>query len=150
MTQYVEDIFNPKVETTVGIGFAAKEIEAEGKIVKIQIWDTAGQESFRSITQNYYRNSLGALLVYDVTNKESFDQAKFWLEELHTNAPPNITIALVGNKVDLLANFSGGVCAEEASSFAKSHTLLFGQTSAKTADGVQKVTRQNLVFFYQV
>eukprot|EP01098_Paradermamoeba_levis_P007692 TRINITY_DN3205_c0_g1_i1.p1 TRINITY_DN3205_c0_g1~~TRINITY_DN3205_c0_g1_i1.p1 ORF type:complete len:218 (+),score=40.38 TRINITY_DN3205_c0_g1_i1:243-896(+) len=150
MTQFVEDNFNPKVEATIGIGFAAKTIEVDGKTIKLQLWDTAGQESFRSITHSYYRNSQGALLVYDVTRRETFEQARFWLEELHQHAPPNITIGLVGNKVDLLANFANGVRTEEGQHFAKTNKVLFfEETSAKTAQNVQKIFQETAEDIYK-
>lgn len=73
-----------------------------GKIVKFQIWDTAGQEKYRSIAKIYYQDAKIALLVYDVTNKQSFSSMQLWAEEVKNIAPPNVIIALIGNKVDLL------------------------------------------------
>ena len=76
-------------------------INIDGKQIKLQIWDTAGQESFRSITRSYYRGAAGALLVYDITRRETFDHLTSWLEDARQHANPNMTIMLIGNKADL-------------------------------------------------
>ena len=81
--------------------FGARTIPIDQQAVKLQIWDTAGQESFRSITRSYYRGSIGALLVYDVTKRATFENLQKWLEEMRENAYSKMTIILVGNKVDL-------------------------------------------------
>lgn len=76
-------------------------IDIEGQNIKLQIWDTAGQESFRSITRSYYRSAAGAIIVYDITKRESFDSISRWLEEAKANGNPKLTFTLVGNKSDL-------------------------------------------------
>jgi Ras-related protein Rab-11A len=83
------------------VEFATRNIEIEDKRVRAQIWDTAGQERYRAITNAYYRNATGALLVYDITRKDSFENVKRWLNELRENADPSIVLMLVGNKNDL-------------------------------------------------
>ena len=86
---------------TIGVEFGARLVHVEGKQIKLQIWDTAGQESFRSITRSYYRGAAGALLVYDIARRETFEHLASWLEDARQHANPNMTIMLVGNKADL-------------------------------------------------
>jgi len=88
-------------DLTIGVEFGARLINLDGKQIKLQIWDTAGQESFRSITRSYYRGAAGALLVYDITRRETFDHLASWLEDARQHANPNMTIMLIGNKADL-------------------------------------------------
>ena len=97
-------------------------------------WDTAGQESFRSITRSYYRGAAGALLCYDITRRETFDHLASWLEDARQHANPNMTIMLVGNKSDL--SHRRVVSFEEGQEFANANGLLFLETSAKTSVNV--------------
>lgn len=90
-------------DLTIGVDFGAKIVEILGDRIKLQIWDTAGQESFRSIARSYYRDASGALLVFDVTRRDSFNHLSQWLEEAHQYATDQIVITLVGNKCDLLS-----------------------------------------------
>lgn len=101
MLRFSEGKFNSRYEVTVGVEFGAKLVTINGEPVKLQIWDTAGQETFKSITRSYYRSAAGALLVYDVTNRESFQNVHKWLEECREHGNPLMTIILIGNKVDL-------------------------------------------------
>lgn len=118
-----------------GVEFGARMINIDGEQVKLQIWDTAGQESFRSITRSYYRGAAGALLVYDITRRDTFDHLASWLEDARQHANPNMTIMLIGNKADL--SHRRAVSTEEGAAFAKDHGLLFLETSAKTAFNVE-------------
>eukprot|EP00461_Guttulinopsis_vulgaris_P004570 UN04572 len=111
-------------------------LTVDGKPIKVQIWDTAGQESFRSITRAYYRGAAGALLVYDVTRRETFEHLTKWLEEARQYASPTMTIMLVGNKSDLSNHRE--VKYEEGQRFAQENGLIFIETSAKTAENVEK------------
>ena len=111
--------------------FGAKTIEIDGKSIKIQIWDTAGQEAFQAITRTYYKGAIGALLVYDITRKETFTHVTKWLEDVRTNSSKNVTVILIGNKKDL--DDKRQVSFEEGEAFAKEHGLMFLETSAKTA-----------------
>merc|ERR1712178_20731 len=120
---------------TIGVEFGARMITIDKKQIKLQIWDTAGQESFRSITRSYYRGAAGALLVYDITRRETFTHLTSWLEESRQHASPNMTIMLIGNKCD--DEEKRAVTYEEGESFAKQHGLLFLETSAKTAHNVE-------------
>jgi Ras-related protein Rab-2A len=103
--------------------------------VKLQIWDTAGQESFRSITRSYYRGAAGALLVYDITRRDTFQHLSRWLEEAKQHAHENMVILLIGNKSDL--EHRRAVSTQEGQEFADAHGLLFLETSAKTAFNVE-------------
>ena len=104
--------------------------------VKLQIWDTAGQESFRSITRSYYRGAAGALLVYDITRRDTFQHLSRWLEEAKQHAQPIMVILLIGNKNDL--EHRRAVSTEEGKAFADANGLLFMETSAKTAYNVEQ------------
>ena len=114
--------------------FGAKTIEIDGKSIKIQIWDTAGQEAFQAITRTYYKGAIGALLVYDITRRDTFIHVTKWLEEVRNNSSKTITIILIGNKKDL--EDKRQVSYEEGESFAKENGLMFLETSAKTAYNV--------------
>ncbi|CAD8163363.1 unnamed protein product [Paramecium octaurelia] len=99
--QFLEQKFRVKHEMTVGVEFGAKFLDLDGKQIKLQIWDTAGQETFKSITRQYYRSAAGAILVYDVTRRESFENVREWIKECQVHGTQDMVIVLVGNKVDL-------------------------------------------------
>ncbi|KAA3675165.1 Ras-related protein Rab-2A [Paragonimus westermani] len=111
-------------------------INIGGKQIKLQIWDTAGQESFRSITRSYYRGAAGALLVYDITRRETFTHLASWLEDARQHSSSNMVIMLIGNKSDLESRRD--VQKEEGEAFAREHGLIFMETSAKTAANVEE------------
>lgn len=137
MLRYTQDKFDSKTRTTVGLEFATKTLEYEGKIIKLQVWDTAGQERFRSMTKAYYRNASGALILYDITKMETFENSnRKWLTELKENSPSNIVVMLVGNKTDL--NNCRAIPREEAENLAKEKKLLFAETSALESYGVNE------------
>merc|ERR1712039_1009835 len=112
---------------------------AVGGTVKAQIWDTAGQERYRAITSSHYRRAVGALLVYDVTRQATFQNCLKWLEELRQNAEPDITIMLVGNKVDLVEKDASSrqVYYDSAAEWARQHDLLFVESSSVTSYNVK-------------
>lgn len=135
---FTEGEFLAQHEVTVGVEFAIRIVNIAGKKVKLQIWDTAGQESFRSVTSNYYRGSAGALLVYDVTKRDTFAYLEGWLKELRTHASPAIVV--VGNKSDI-ANTRPGerqVLLEEGEEFAQKHGLAFMELTAKHPKEVEQ------------
>lgn len=86
---------------TIGVEFNSKTIELNNKRIKIQIWDTAGEETFKSITRTYYKGADGVLLIYDITRRETFIHVKGWLEDVNENASKKVCIILIGNKQDL-------------------------------------------------
>ena len=134
LLQFTDNKFRHQHELTIGVEFGAKMIELNGKVVKIQIWDTAGQEAFQAITRTYYKGAIGALLVYDITRKETFTHVTKWLEEVKSNSSKQITIILIGNKKDL--EDKRQVSYEEGEALAKENGLMFLETSAKTAYNV--------------
>ena len=103
-------------KSTIGVEFATRTLKVSGKTIKAQIWDTAGQERYRAITSAYYRGAVGALLVYDITKKQTFDNTERWLTELREHADEDIVILLVGNKSDL--RHIRAVSTEEGAAFA--------------------------------
>ncbi|KAI8874493.1 ras-domain-containing protein, partial [Backusella circina FSU 941] len=117
------------------VGFGTRFVTVNDQQIKLQIWDTAGQESFRSITRSYYRGAAGALLVYDITRRDTFENLTTWLDDVRQHANPNTVIMLIGNKCDLESNRQ--VSREEAEAFAKEHNLSFLETSAKSAENVE-------------
>nr|XP_021522919.1 ras-related protein Rab-26 isoform X2 [Aotus nancymaae] len=116
--------------STVGIDFRNKVLDVDGVKVKLQMWDTAGQERFRSVTHAYYRDAHALLLLYDVTNKASFDNIQAWLTEIHEYAQHDVALMLLGNKVD--SAHERVVKREDGEKLAKEYGLPFMETSAKT------------------
>mmetsp|Transcript_52883 Transcript_52883/g.60753 ORF Transcript_52883/g.60753 Transcript_52883/m.60753 type:complete len:216 (+) Transcript_52883:35-682(+) len=147
LLQFIDRRFRQKHEVTIGVEFGARMINIDGKNIKLQIWDTAGQESFRSITRSYYRGAIGALLVYDITRRDTFENIERWLEETRQYANSNMIIFLIGNKCDLESERQ--VSTEEGETFAKAHNILFMETSAKTAKNVEEVFTQTAREVYQ-
>ena len=136
LLQFTDKRFQPVHDLTIGVEFGARMVNLEGdKLVKLQIWDTAGQESFRSITRSYYRGAAGALLVYDITRRDTFQHLSRWLEEARQHAQSNMVIMLIGNKNDL--EHRRAVSTEEGKAFAEANGLIFLETSAKTAYNVE-------------
>lgn len=136
LLQFTDKRFRNDHDLTIGVEFGARMVSVGGKDIKLQIWDTAGQESFRSITRSYYRGAAGALLVYDITRKDTFAHLATWLEEARQNGNPAMTIMLVGNKTDLESRRM--VSTEEGRRFAENNGLLFLEASAKTATNVEE------------
>lgn len=120
---------------TIGVEFATRTLITDTKLIKAQIWDTAGQERYRAITSAYYRGALGALLVYDISKKATFDNIEKWLKELREHADPNIVLMLVGNKCDL-KNLRQ-VKTEDASVFSEKNSVAFLETSALDSTNVE-------------
>ena len=137
LSRYAKNTFKPNHEITIGCEFMAKNIQLKDKIIRIQIWDTAGQESFRSITRSYYKNSTCAFIVYDITFKKSFDNVIIWLNECRDMCYKNILICLIGNKIDL--EDKREVTFEDGENFAKENNLLFFETSAKNGNNINEI-----------
>ncbi|XP_048248527.1 ras-related protein Rab-37-like isoform X6 [Haliotis cracherodii] len=121
--------------STVGIDFRNKVVDVEGTKVKLQIWDTAGQERFRSITHAYYRDAHALLLLYDVTNKASFDNIRAWLAEINEYAQEDVVIMLLGNKADIAGERV--IRREDGERLAREYGVAFMETSAKTGMNVE-------------
>ncbi|XP_055764529.1 ras-related protein Rab-22A isoform X1 [Salvelinus fontinalis] len=99
--RFVEDSFDPNINPTIGASFMTKTVQYQNELHKFLIWDTAGQERFRTLAPMYYRGSAAAIIVYDVTKEDSFQALKNWVKELRQHGPPNIVVAIAGNKCDL-------------------------------------------------
>lgn len=136
LLQFTDKRFQPVHDLTIGVEFGARMVTIDNKQVKLQIWDTAGQESFRSITRSYYRGAAGALLVYDITRRDTFKHLSRWLEEARQHSQSNMVIMLIGNKNDL--EHRRAVSTEEGKAFAEANGLIFMETSAKTAFNVEQ------------
>jgi len=134
LLQFTENKFRQKHELTIGVEFGGKMIDINNKKIKIQIWDTAGQEAFQAITRSYYKGAIGALLVYDITRKDTFSHITKWLEVVKSYSDKKICIILIGNKIDL--GNKRQVSKENGENFAKKNGILFLETSAKTAERV--------------
>lgn len=136
LIRFVEDIFSDNYISTIGVDFKIKTIEIEGKTVKMQVWDTAGQERFRTITASYYRGSNGVIIVYDVTDRESFEHVDFWMKEVDRLASPDVCRLLVGNKTDLTDKRA--VTKEEGEALAAKYGVAFLETSARDSQNVDQ------------
>ena len=137
LLRYTHGQFKQEYQLTIGVEFGAKNIEINNKIYRIQIWDTAGQESFRSITRAYYKNSVCALIVYDISNRESFNNIASWIEDCRNQSPKTIFIVLIGNKSDL--DDKRKVTFEEGQELAEKNNMMFFETSAKTGNNVEEI-----------
>ena len=137
LLRYAHDRFNDEYQATIGVEFGAKNVEINDQIYRIQIWDTAGQENFRSITRAYYKNSVCALVVYDITNRESFNHIQSWIEDCKTQSPKTVLLVLVGNKSDL--NSERQVNYDEGMELANKNKMLFYETSAKVGTNVDEM-----------
>ncbi|KAM4657947.1 ras-related protein Rab-5A isoform 1-T2 [Amazona ochrocephala] len=135
--RFVKGQFHEFQESTIGAAFLTQTVCLDDTTVKFEIWDTAGQERYHSLAPMYYRGAQAAIVVYDITNEESFARAKNWVKELQRQASPNIVIALAGNKADL-AN-KRAVDFQEAQAYADDNSLLFMETSAKTSMNVNEI-----------
>ncbi|XP_028393148.1 ras-related protein Rab-5C-like [Dendronephthya gigantea] len=135
--RFVKGQFHEFQESTIGAAFLTQTVCLDDTTVKFEIWDTAGQERYHSLAPMYYRGAQAAIVVYDITNTDTFSRAKTWVKELQRQASPNIVIALAGNKADL-AN-KRVVEYEDAQSYADDNGLLFMETSAKTAMNVNEI-----------
>ena len=139
LLRFTENQFEETFLSTIGVDFKVKEITCEDKKVKLQIWDSAGQERFRNITSSYYRNCAGIIIVYDVTNHSSFEAVSGWIEEVRryvSTAP----LLLVGNKIDL--EDKRVVSTQEGKDLAERLGLIFVETSAKTSIGIEEAFKE--------
>lgn len=136
LLRFADDTYTESYISTIGVDFKIRTVELDGKTIKLQIWDTAGQERFRTITSSYYRGAHGIIVVYDVTDSESFNNVKQWLHEIDRYASENVNKLLVGNKADLTSKRS--VTFDQGKEFADSLGIEFLETSAKNATNVEK------------
>ncbi|KAF9678892.1 ras-related protein [Salix suchowensis] len=135
LARFARNEFSLDSKATIGVEFQTRTLVIDHKSVKAQIWDTAGQERYRAVTSAYYRGAVGAMLVYDITKRQTFDHIPRWLEELRSHADKNIVIILVGNKSDL--EDQRAVPTEDAKEFAQKEGLFFLETSALQSTNVE-------------
>jgi small GTP-binding protein len=129
LLRFADDLFEENFLSTIGVDFKVKEIDVEGQKVKLQIWDSAGQERFRNITSSYYRNCAGIIIVYDVTSEDSFTKVTDWIQEVRRYVP-TVPLMIVGNKCDL--EDKRAVPTARGEEVAQKEQLIFLETSAKT------------------
>ncbi|KAG6725971.1 hypothetical protein I3843_02G045200 [Carya illinoinensis] len=136
LSRYARNEFNMHSKATIGVEFQTQVLDIDGKEVKAQVWDTAGQERFRAVTSAYYRGAVGALVVYDISRRSTFDSIARWLDELKTHSETTVVRMLVGNKCDL-ENIRA-VRIEEGKTLAEEEGLFFMETSALDSTNVKK------------
>ena len=139
ITQFIDQTFQEDIQSTTGGTFSTKSVVCDGgKILKFEIWDTAGQEKYRSLTTMFYKDANAAVMVYDVTRKDSFEEIKnYWSNQIKDSSPENIILAIAANKSDLIE--LEAVDEGEARNFAKELNAIFVTTSAKSSEGINSL-----------
>ena len=139
ITQFIDQTFQEDIQSTTGGTFSTKSVVCDGgKVLKFEIWDTAGQEKYRSLTTMFYKDANAAVMVYDVTRADSFEEIKnYWSNQIKDNSPENIILAIAANKSDLIEQET--VDEGEARNFAKELNAIFISTSAKSSEGINSL-----------
>jgi small GTP-binding protein len=136
--------FTDQTKTTIGVDYRPYRTEFKQHVIQLELWDTAGQETYKAVAKSYFRSAIGCFIVFDTTSRSTFDELQFWLSQFRLLADSNAVILLIGNKVDLEENRE--VPTEMAEQFAKDHLLEYLETSAVTAQNVkeafERVSRQ--------
>ncbi|KAI7880668.1 ras-domain-containing protein [Lichtheimia hyalospora FSU 10163] len=140
ITRFMYDSFDNTYQATIGIDFLSKTMYLEDKTVRLQLWDTAGQERFRSLIPSYIRDSSVAVIVYDISNRESFVNTTRWIDDVRAERGDQVIVVLVGNKTDL--NEKREVTTEEGERRAKELNVMFIETSAKAGHNVKPLFRK--------
>ncbi|XP_051539706.1 ras-related protein Rab-6A isoform X2 [Xyrauchen texanus] len=140
ITRFMYDSFDNTYQATIGIDFLSKTMYLEDRTIRLQLWDTAGQERFRSLIPSYIRDSAAAVVVYDITNVNSFQQTTKWIDDVRTERGSDVIIMLVGNKTDLADKRQ--VSIEEGEKKAKELSVMFIETSAKAGYNVKQLFRR--------
>ena len=136
-TRFVNNQFSEFEESTIGAAFLSKALTINNKTIKFEIWDTAGQERYQSLAPMYYRGAKVGIIVFDLTNRSTFDKAKRWVEELRQSGPENILLLLIGNKLDLENRRQ--LTYDECNNYAIESDLIYIETSAKKDTNVEKI-----------
>ena len=136
LLRFIRDSFDESSQPTLGVEFMTKIVQTETHRIELQLWDTAGQELFRSVTRGYYRGSAGAFLVFDLTQRSSFENISKWLHDIQEVARNDVVKILIGNKCDLESNRE--ISKEEAEDFAKQNNMVYFETSAKSGENVSE------------
>ena len=141
LMRYTDNTFQDIHMSTIGLDYKLKNVQLEdGKMVKIQVWDTAGQDRFRSITKNYYKGAHGIILIYDVTENKSFENVKNWMNQIKEEVSEKVTIILVGNKIDDEEHRK--ITTEQGESMAKEFDIMFFECSAKTGENIEQTFKE--------
>lgn len=148
MYRITEDKFDELVDSTVGVDFVTQELNIDGNDVRVQIWDTAGQEKFKSLGKAYYRNSVGVFFVFSLDNHQTFESIKNWYKDVIALVNPKAIVAIVGNKSDLVD--SRAVTTTEAENLANSLQIPYYETSAKTGSNVKESFNQIIRKIYRL
>ena len=138
LSRFAQDKFSPQYLATLGIDFFTKDVMIDKEIIHIKIWDTAGEERYRSLTKGFFKNGEGIIIVYDVTNKNSFESLKFWIDSIENNnnlENKKMPAVILGNKIDIS---NRQVNENEAQEFAKSRNYKYFEVSAKSGKGVDE------------
>ena len=138
LRRFAQDKFNPNYFATIGVDFFTKDVILDQKKIHIKMWDTAGQERYKALTQGFFRNAQGIMIVYDIKNKESFNDLKYWIQSIENNINiqnKNIPAIIIGNKIDLNDR---EVDKNEAEQFAKSKNYKYFEVSAKSGQGIDE------------
>ena len=138
LSRYTKGDFNYNYLATVGLDFFTKDEIFDGKTIRIKIWDTAGQERYKSLTQGYFRNAEGIMVVFDVSNLDTFNNLKYWIQSIKTNInvdKGHVPVIIIGNKIDI---FEREVSKEAGENFAKEQNFDYFETSAKSGKGVKE------------
>jgi small GTP-binding protein len=149
LQRYMNKTFEESYKCTIGVDFLMKSLEVKGKTVKLQLWDTAGQEKYKSMVSSYYRGANVALVVFDITSRSSFESLPLWIENYYKNGPEQKNIILIGNKKDMADQRQ--VTQEEAEEFSETNNMIYFETSAKEGDNIDYVfnfAAEKLLEFY--
>jgi len=142
LLRFINDTFSEEFKSTVGVEFAAKNILINKNMYRVQVWDTAGQETFRSISRAYYKNSVCACVVYDISNYSTFESIQSWIDDCKIQSSKSILLILIGNKADL--NDDRQVTYEEGEQFAKRNNMIFLESSAKTGYNIKEIFHKSV------
>lgn len=138
LMRYIDNKFTEEHIYTIGCDFKVKTMNVHGESIRVQIWDTAGQQKFRTMAQMYYRNAKGVILVYDITDMESYENIVNWVEEVRKKAPVGIPMILIGNKTDLDYEGKRRVTFEAGKIYAEALKIKFIELSAKLGENIQE------------
>ena len=145
--RFIKNSFIENYEITVGVEFGEKNIKIEDKIIRIQIWDTAGQELYKSITRTYYKSCVCAIIVYDITSRKSFNDITNWIEDCIKYSPKTVLMVLIGNKCDL--EQSREVSTEEGQELSDKNGISFYETSAREGTNIKEIFQKTGEEIYQ-
>ena len=138
LMRYSDNVFVENYITTIGLDYKLKTVKLDnGKTIKVQLWDTAGQDKYRTIAKNYFKGSHGILLLYDITKQSSFNNIREWIQDIREEVSPKAIIFLIGNKIDLAEQRK--ISKEKGIELAEEYKLPFFEASAKSGENVDEV-----------